>query len=316
MPDDWQAKLQKLQLKMTSEQITRLFEEGHWQETLDALNQAGRMSSRPDKEMAARCHYALLKEACAEGATETAFDHTKEAFHLQHAIPALFPLVEERRNLLRTAPPSCTGAPYLLLTPGMASIDSVGEVPVLGQYASWGLSGTLNSLITLLKKAPEELDALEERERQLAINVIGRALAEVLRTCKFARRIDLIIPIPADPERVATRGYNQSGAIAKAISAFSLIPLYTNILRKIRATRSLKTLPAAERTAELSGSMEVAPDKVSLVKGNTVLLVDDVVTYGTHFREAKKILSAAGAKGVYACAVATGRNNLVRIADC
>ena len=314
MPDDWQAKLQKLQLKMTSEQITRLFEEGHWQETLKALTQAGRMSSQQGKELAARCHYGLLKEACAEGTIETALAHAREIFHLQPAIRTLSTLVEERRNLLRTATPSCVGAPYLVLTPGVASIEGIGGVPVLGQYPSRGITGTLYGLITLLKKAPEELDALEERERQLAINVIGRELADLLRTCKLAHRMDLIIPIPADPERVATRGYNQSGAIAKAISAFSRIPLYTNVLRKIRATRSLKTLSsAAERAAELAGSMEVAADKVSLVRGTTILLVDDVVTYGTHFREAKNVLMAAGAMGVYACAVATGRDNLVQI---
>lgn len=314
MPDDWQAKLLKLQMKMTSEQITHLFEVGHWQATLDALTQAGRMTSQQDKELAARCHYALLKEACAEGSTETALAHAREIFRLQPAIRTLSTLVEERRNLLRTAPPSCVGAPYLVLTPGMAGIDGIGEVPVLGQYPSRGIAGTLYGLITLLKKAPEELDALEERERQLAINLIGREMAEVLRTCKLAHRIDLIIPIPADPERVATRGYNQSGAIAKAVSAFSRIPLYTSVLRKMRATRSLKTLSsAAERAVELAGSMEVAADKASLVRGNTILLVDDVVTYGTHFREAKNVLMEARAMGVHACAVATGRDNLMQI---
>lgn len=162
-----------------------------------------------------------------------------------------------------------------------------------------GVDHTVGKQMVVLKvlpqKSPEEIDALVERERQLAINLIGRSLAEELRMCQLAHRIDLIIPIPAEPVRIASRRYNQSGAVAKAISAFSRIPLYTTILRKIRATRSLKELSsAAKRAAELAGSMEVAKDKISLVRGNAILLVDDVVTHGTHFKAAKEVLTEAG----------------------
>jgi predicted amidophosphoribosyltransferase len=184
-------------------------------------------------------------------------------------------------------------------------IDTLSPIPVLGRYGTRGHKGTLNDLIHLLKKAPEELDSREERTHPLTMNRIGHSLFEVLHSCNFLHQVDLILPIPADAERYSTRGYSQQGEIARTLSAYSAIPMYTNVLRKIRPTRSIHTLSSvAERESELVGSMSVPPDKRFLLETQVVLLIDDVVTYGTHFKEARKVLLEAGVQRVFAAAVA------------
>ncbi len=217
-------------------------------------------------------------------------------------------LAQERLNILRRELPSYDNAPLVHFEPGFLNVDNILHIPVLGMYGIRGLKGTLNDLIHLLKKAPEELDSREERTRPLTINMIGYKLFKLLHYCKFLHQVDLILPIPADAERYSTRGYNQQGEIARALSAYSSIPMYTNVLQKIRPTRSIHTLSSAiERESELAGSMNVPQDKLYLVEVKVVLLIDDVVTYGTHFKEARKVLLEAGAQSVLASAVAAAR---------
>ena len=125
----------------------------------------------------------------------------------------------------------------------------------------------------------------------LTINMVGYKLFELLHYCNFLQQVDLILPIPADAERYSIRGYNQQGEIARALCAYSSIPMYSNILQKIRTTRSIHTLSSTnQRRSELAGSMNVPQDKFYLVETKVVLLIDDVVTYGTHFKEARNVL--------------------------
>ena len=55
--------------------------------------------------------------------------------------------------------------------------------------------------------------------------------------------------------------------------------------------------------------MAVVAERRHLIEGLSILLVDDVVTYGTHFREAKRVLDAYSGLNIYACALATARHN-------
>jgi predicted amidophosphoribosyltransferase len=125
----------------------------------------------------------------------------------------------------------------------------------------------------------------------------------------MARLIDLIAPIPVDPSRFTVRRYSQQEAIARALEAHGIIPSIPDLLEKTRETRSLRGLSPAERQVELAGSMALSARWSHLVQGLTILLVDDVVTYGAHFREAKKTLAEGDPGAILGCAVATGTTN-------
>lgn len=302
MPDDWKVKLQKIQGERDKKRIKELFEEGKFREVLGNLPQP---KTDEEKKLVDLCYYNLMKEACAERKTEEACDYAKKVVQSSHISRAMRSLAQERLTILRSKLPTYDNAPVERFDPGLMDIDNILQIPVLGIYGTRGHKGTLTDLIHLLKKAPEELDSREERTRPLTINLIGHKLFELLNYCNVLHQIDLILPIPADAERYSIRRYNQQGEIAKALSAYSSIPMYTNVLQKIRTTRSVHTLSTTtERKSELAGSMNVPQDKFYLVETKVVLLIDDVVTHGTYFKEARNVLLEAGVQRVLASAVA------------
>lgn len=292
------------QKTLDQEQIHALFEADQFRAVVERIPQP---STDEERKMVDHCFYQLMKEACAARKTEEACYYAKKIVQSPHISRARRTLTQERLTLLRRDPPAYEGAPVVPFAPGLVHIDSFSSIPVLGRYRAIGPKGPLNDLIRLLKKAPQELDSREERTRPLTINWVGYTLFETLHSCKILPQVDLILPIPADPERFSIRGYNQQGEIARALSAYSAIPMYTNLLQKTRLTRSIHTLSStAERESELAGSMKVLQDKRYLLEKQIVLLIDDVVTYGTTFKEARKEVLKAGAQRVFVAAVAAG----------
>lgn len=114
-------------------------------------------------------------------------------------------------------------------------------------------------------------------------------------------RADCILPIPLSAERLAERGYNQSLLLARQLS-----PQRTQaeLLLRTRHTPAQRTLPRAERLANLNGAFAVEPLRAAEVRGRTVLLVDDVMTSGASLHTAAQVLRAAGAKHISAVVLA------------
>ena len=121
------------------------------------------------------------------------------------------------------------------------------------------------------------------------------------------------MPIPPDAERYASRGYSAPHALGKRLSQSCCIPLVDDLLFKTRPTQDLRQVGAGQRRAEIAGSMAVQEKRAFLAEGACLLLIDDVVTYGTHFSEATSVLKQNGASKVYATALATARDNLTPI---
>lgn len=114
-----------------------------------------------------------------------------------------------------------------------------------------------------------------------------------------ATRPDLIIPTPLHWRRQFSRGYNQSLRLAQAVAASLNIPLGTQYLVKHRATTNQHDLSKRERKANLLGSFSCRP-----LCGQTVALVDDVVTTATTARILSQQLLRAGAGSVHLWALA------------
>ena len=102
---------------------------------------------------------------------------------------------------------------------------------------------------------------------------------------------DWLLPMPLSPQRLAQRGFNQSLLLARQLS-----PRQTryDLLTRIRDTPAQRTLPRSERLRNLQGAFAIDPLLFAALRGQRVMLVDDVMTTGASLHMAALALTAAG----------------------
>lgn len=110
----------------------------------------------------------------------------------------------------------------------------------------------------------------------------------------------LLLPVPLSRERLAERGYNQAGVLARQLARRLGIAQEPRLLRRLVDTPHQADLPRERRLANLRGAFGVEPRRAPQLRGRSVALVDDVMTTGTTLAEAARTLKAAGAASVQA----------------
>ena len=132
-----------------------------------------------------------------------------------------------------------------------------------------------------------------------------RPLAWLMRSASGAEdtlhEADRVLPIPLSAERLAERGYNQSWLLARRLAPEQAD---ATLLLRIRHTPPQRTLPRSERLHNLQGAFAVDPLRQREVRGQKLLLVDDVMTSGASLHAAAQVLLQAGAAQVSALVLA------------
>jgi predicted amidophosphoribosyltransferase len=111
--------------------------------------------------------------------------------------------------------------------------------------------------------------------------------------------------VPLHWRRLWQRGYNQSLAIARGLAGRLRLPCRPSWLRRIRNTPSQTSQTATNRRDNMRGAFAVP--RGTRLGGNTILLVDDVMTTGATVREAAAPLKRAGAARVVVAVLARPR---------
>jgi ComF family protein len=144
------------------------------------------------------------------------------------------------------------------------------------------------------------------RLKNLAGEGLAEALGDLWAEHSEARlrnvAADVIIPVPLHWFRRWARGYNQSEALARALAARLRLPCRTACLRRRRATPKQTEQTPAQRKLNVRGAFQT-PSRAAL-HGQTVLLVDDVLTTGSTASEAARALRRAGAARVVVAVLA------------
>lgn len=116
---------------------------------------------------------------------------------------------------------------------------------------------------------------------------------------------DIIISVPMHEENFKKRGYNQSELIARHIAKYYSKPVDVNSLIKTKATLTQSKLDKKDRVRNIKDAFKVVfPKKI---KGQKVLLVDDILTTGATVNECSRVLYESGAADVIVATAATGR---------
>jgi ComF family protein len=132
---------------------------------------------------------------------------------------------------------------------------------------------------------------------------LGRPLARLLSDhlpADATLGVDRVIPVPLHEQRLAQRGFNQAGQLARVLCRRRGLRLDARAARRIIATPSQQGLTRRARKANLHGAFAVERD----LSGLRVLLVDDVMTTGTTLNVLAREVRKAGAAWVGAVALA------------
>ncbi len=152
------------------------------------------------------------------------------------------------------------------------------------------------------------------------VKIIAKPLAELICERSLEDLSDLsifysikeyiIIPIPISRGRLRERGFNQAELIATNLTkelgvnmAMINFSLEKNILKKIKETSSqVLAKNRTKRLLNLKGSFGIkSPEKI---KGENIILVDDVSTTGATLHEASSVLKKSGARLIIPIVVA------------
>jgi ComF family protein len=109
-----------------------------------------------------------------------------------------------------------------------------------------------------------------------------------------ATGVDLIVPLPLHPARLAERGFNQAAEIAKGLSRLTGIAMDARLARRVRNTAPQTALPWPERAANMRRAFACEPG----VSGLSLAVVDDVMTTGATLDEFARTLKRSGAARV------------------
>ncbi|MEK7603637.1 MAG: phosphoribosyltransferase family protein, partial [Patescibacteria group bacterium] len=117
----------------------------------------------------------------------------------------------------------------------------------------------------------------------------------------------LLIPVPLRRKRLNWRGFNQAGLLAKNISDAYCMSYRDDILIRIADPKHQADIKAKEdRINNVRNNFTVKDSK--LLRGRTVILVDDICTTGATINECAKVLknppAGGGAKRVIGFAIA------------
>ena len=136
--------------------------------------------------------------------------------------------------------------------------------------------------------------------------VYGRMLAMRLQQ-EYPDGFDILTWVPVSRLRRFTRGYDQVELLAEAVGQeLGMQPVST--LKKVRNNRPQSGIVGqAKRRANVLGVYRaVCPQEV---RGQRVLLLDDIITTGATAGECARVLLTAGAKEVHCGVIAAARNH-------
>ncbi|MEQ1517801.1 MAG: ComF family protein, partial [Usitatibacteraceae bacterium] len=113
-------------------------------------------------------------------------------------------------------------------------------------------------------------------------------------------RVDLVVPLPLAPKRLAERGFNQSSLLAERVSHSLGARFEARGMLRIRETPPQAGLSRKERLKNVRGAFDCS----KRLDGMRIAVVDDVMTTGATLSEAAKALKKAGAAHVSAWVIA------------
>ena len=131
---------------------------------------------------------------------------------------------------------------------------------------------------------------------------------EIVKRCGQQIKLmegDALMPVPLYWWKKRVRGFNQSEVLAKRLEELTGIPVYRDMIVRIRNTRPQKSLEHLQRRKNLMEAFRIGniPEGI-----RSVILVDDIYTTGSTIDACSRMLKSAGVEKVYFVSACIGKN--------
>jgi ComF family protein len=160
-----------------------------------------------------------------------------------------------------------------------------------GQHAVFAYGGAIATAIVRLKYAG----------RFDLASRFGAVMADVMEP--LAAQVDVVVPVPLHPARLAERGFDQAALLAGPVARGLRTRSASRAIVRTRATPRQASLDRSARSANVATAFQCRSPR--LVEGRRVLLVDDVRTTGATLASCAEVLRAAGASRVLTLVLAS-----------
>jgi ComF family protein len=188
------------------------------------------------------------------------------------------------------------------------NIEPVKENRLLKEYnKKFRAAGIITGFTSLYvfakdKEIQKVIHAIKYENRFRTGESLGKVLGEKILAENRGWNIDLIIPVPLHHLKRAERGYNQSYYISRGVSKKLKTALDDNSIKRIKYTETQTSMNIVERVENISGAFAVRKRKN--ITGESILLIDDVITTGSTVSECARVLLENGAVKVFAASLA------------
>ena len=166
-------------------------------------------------------------------------------------------------------------------------------------FAVNGYHGLFRELVTRMKN---------QKDDHLAIH-LGNLLGSELCLNGW-HEFDLILPVPQPWLRRLKRGFQATEILAERVAQLTGIPQSSKVIRATRNSAKQGTLSVTARQSNVRNAFGLySAQAVSKVKGQRILVIDDVMTTGATLSEIARMLKRQQAAAVSVAVVARGGGN-------
>ena len=105
-----------------------------------------------------------------------------------------------------------------------------------------------------------------------------------------------LVPVPLSVKRQRERGYNQTAQLAMELSRRWEIPVWGEVLTRVRHTETQTRLTPGDRLRNVSSAFRAPPSARNVLRSAHVVVVDDVVTTAATLNACAAALCDGGAR--------------------